>query len=86
MADLKKMTDWAKLEGMIDAAPLGKKSADIDQARMLEHLQGRVKGQDEVLQDVARLIRLNWLKQERARPISCLLFLGPTGTGKTELA
>lgn len=86
MADLKKMTDWAKLEGMIEAAPLGKKSADIDQARMLEHLMSRVKGQDEVLQDVARLVRLNWLKQERARPISCLLFLGPTGTGKTELA
>ncbi len=86
MADLKKMTDWSKLEGMIEAAPLDKKSVDIDQVKMLAHLMSRVKGQDEVLQDVVRLIRLNWLKQERTRPICCLLFLGPTGTGKTELA
>jgi ATP-dependent Clp protease ATP-binding subunit ClpA len=86
MADLNKMTDWSKLKEMVAGSELGSKSRTVDEKLLLEHLQSRVKGQDHIVTDVARLIRLSWEKQERTRPICSLLLLGPTGTGKTELA
>ncbi len=86
MSDLRKMTDWDKLKGILSESPLDKKSSDIDEGKLLEHLMSRVKGQDEILKDVAKLIRLSWKKEHRTHPICNLLFLGPTGTGKTELA
>ena len=86
MSDLKKMTDWQKLQSILNQSPLDKKSSDIDEQQLLAHLMSRVKGQDEVLKDVAKLIRLSWKKEHRSHPICSLLFLGPTGTGKTELA
>ena len=54
--------------------------------RAARHLRSRVKGQDPILQDVAKLIRLQAAKQQKDKPIANLIFLGPTGTGKTELA
>ena len=87
MSDLEKMTDWQKLKGLLNEGEFGAdKSASISEAGLLEHLLGRVKGQDEILSDVAKTIRLSWMKKERSRPIASLLFLGQTGTGKTELA
>ncbi|HNT97649.1 MAG TPA: AAA family ATPase [Elusimicrobiales bacterium] len=86
MTDLNKMTDWSKLKEMVAGSELGSKSRTVDEKLLLEHLQSRVKGQDHIVTDVARLIRLSWEKQERTRPICSLLLLGPTGTGKTELA
>lgn len=86
MSELNKMTDWDKLRGMIEGADLASKSKTVDESQLLAHLTSRVKGQDEILKDVAKLIRLSWQKQERQRPICSLLLLGPTGTGKTELA
>jgi ATP-dependent Clp protease ATP-binding subunit ClpA len=83
---LKKMTDWEKLQGILKESPLDKKTNDISEGALLEHLMGRVKGQDDILKDVAKTIRLSWLKEKRTAPICSLLFLGPTGTGKTELA
>ena len=58
----------------------------IDEAALVAHLGSRVKGQDAVLKDVAKLIRLQTAKKQKDKPIASLLFLGPTGTGKTELA
>jgi ATP-dependent Clp protease ATP-binding subunit ClpC len=51
-------------------------------------LQQRVVGQPEAIQAVARRLRLNKgpLKESFDRPDGVLLFLGPTGVGKTELA
>lgn len=86
MSELNKMTDWDKLRSMIEGADLASKSKTVDESQLLAHLSTRVKGQDEILKDVAKLIRLSWQKQERNRPICSLLLLGPTGTGKTELA
>ncbi len=87
MGDLDKLTDWGKLKGMLDkkqsSATQGR---SVDEAALLAHLRGRVKGQDPILEDVARLIRLQYGRQNAGRPLANLLFLGPTGTGKTELA
>ncbi|MFH1625895.1 MAG: ATP-dependent Clp protease ATP-binding subunit, partial [Pseudomonadota bacterium] len=51
-------------------------------------LSNRVVGQEEAIASVARHLRLNKgpLKENFERPDGVLLFLGPTGVGKTELA
>lgn len=86
MSDLEKMTDWDKLRALVSDSKLDSKSHTVDEDKLLAHLMSRIKGQDEIIRDVARIIRLSWEKQERTRPICSLLLLGPTGTGKTELA
>ncbi|RMG53585.1 MAG: ATP-dependent Clp protease ATP-binding subunit [Acidobacteria bacterium] len=55
---------------------------------MEEALARRVVGQREAIEAVARRLRLNKgpLKENFYRPDGVLLFLGPTGVGKTELA
>ncbi len=83
--DVKKLTDWSKLESLM--AKQGDSDArDIKFDEFVAHCQSRVKGQDAVITDVCKLISLEWYKTERRRPVANLLFLGPTGTGKTELA
>lgn len=51
-------------------------------------LAGRVVGQKEAIKAVAQRLRLNKgpLKESHYKPDGVLLFLGPTGVGKTELA
>jgi len=51
-------------------------------------LGGRVIGQKEAIKSVAQRLRLNKgpLKESHYKPDGVLLFLGPTGVGKTELA
>ncbi|HEY3027110.1 MAG TPA: ATP-dependent Clp protease ATP-binding subunit [Pyrinomonadaceae bacterium] len=51
-------------------------------------LSGRVIGQHEAINAVAQRLRLNKgpLKESHYKPDGVLLFLGPTGVGKTELA
>lgn len=85
MDDLKKLTDWNKLEELMGKQQENQ-GRDIKEEDFIRHCQSRVKGQDEVIRDVCRLITLEWYKGERRRPVANLLFLGPTGTGKTELA
>ncbi|MDI6753150.1 MAG: ATP-dependent Clp protease ATP-binding subunit [Thermodesulfobacteriota bacterium] len=55
---------------------------------MEEDLASRVVGQKEAISALARNLRLNKgpLKDNFERPDGVLLFLGPTGVGKTELA
>src|SRR5580693_3558330 len=86
MSDLHSMTDWERLKQLLENQNDDGSTLSIDESEFLEHLQARVKGQDVILRDVARLIRLQAAKQQKTRPIANLLFLGPTGTGKTELA
>jgi ATP-dependent Clp protease ATP-binding subunit ClpC len=60
-----------------------------DRFKNIEHkLQGRVIGQKNAIEAVARRLVLNKgpLKDGFDRPDGVLLFLGPTGVGKTELA
>ncbi len=52
-----------------------------------EHLQQRVKGQEAAIQAVSNAVRRNKSGlSDEGKPIATLLFLGPTGVGKTELA
>ncbi len=57
-------------------------------AQMEQHLGKRVIGQKEAVTAVAERLRLNKgpLKENHYAPDGVLLFLGPTGVGKTELA
>ncbi|WP_226675610.1 ATP-dependent Clp protease ATP-binding subunit [Mesobacillus jeotgali] len=68
--------------------PVGKLQED-EQARMknlVANLNGKVIGQEEAVQKVAKAIRRSraGLKSKN-RPIGSFLFVGPTGVGKTEL-
>ena len=56
-------------------------------SRLEELLSARVIGQREAVQTVSRTVRRGraGLKDPR-RPVGSLMFLGPTGVGKTELA
>ncbi len=56
--------------------------------KMEEDVGGRVIGQKEAIRAVAQRLRLNKgpLKESHYKPDGVLLFLGPTGVGKTELA
>ncbi len=57
--------------------------ADLEQK-----IRRRIVGQKHAVEAVVRTVRLNMgpLKEQRTRPAGVLLFLGPTGVGKTELA
>ncbi|HEX7259493.1 MAG TPA: AAA family ATPase, partial [Candidatus Saccharimonadia bacterium] len=55
--------------------------------KMEEHLHERVIGQEEAITAVSDAIRMSRAGlSEGSRPIATLMFLGPTGVGKTELA
>lgn len=69
--------------------PVSKMGAsDIERLKGLnDRLAGKVIGQDEAVNAVARAIRRNRAGfDEGSRPIGSFLFVGPTGVGKTELA
>ena len=86
MSDLNNLTDWTALKSMLEQKATEQSSTRVDEQALLAHLGSRVKGQDAILQDVARLVRLQLAKKSSDRPLCNLIFLGPTGTGKTELA
>jgi ATP-dependent Clp protease ATP-binding subunit ClpA len=79
------ITDKETLMQMLELSRKGKARV-IDQDEMQRHLSYRVRGQDHIIKDVCRLIRLQWGKEQRGKPIASLLFVGPPATGKTELA
>jgi ATP-dependent Clp protease ATP-binding subunit ClpA len=84
--DLNDMTDWEELKRLLKREEDRSSDLHVDEAALLRHLHSRVKGQDQILEDIARLIRLQMARKQKSHPICNLLFLGPTGTGKTELA
>lgn len=63
-------------------------ASDIERLKGIgDRLKGKVIGQDEAVDMVARAIRRNRAGfDEGNRPIGSFLFVGPTGVGKTELA
>lgn len=85
MKSLDQLTNVDELRRLLASRRSGQSRA-IDQAEMRSALRERVKGQDQVINDVVGLIKMQWAKEKRKRPIASLMFVGPTGTGKTELA
>ncbi len=63
-------------------------ASDIERLKEMAHrLEGKVIGQDQAVEAVARAIRRNRTGfDDGNRPIGSFLFVGPTGVGKTELA
>lgn len=58
----------------------------IDVNEMIAALKRRVLGQDHVVENIAAFIQVKWAQVTRRTPIACVMFVGPPGTGKTELA
>jgi ATP-dependent Clp protease ATP-binding subunit ClpC len=85
MDDISKMTNWDEVMGGIADIETGA-TTRIDEAELFSHLSARVKGQDAILKDMAKFICIQAAKESRDKPIANLIFLGPTATGKTELA
>lgn len=79
------ITDKDRLLDMLAARRQGNARL-IDEAEMAATIKKRVRGQDHIVDDLSRFIRLQWGKERRGKPIASLLFVGPPATGKTELA
>lgn len=79
------ITDKDRLLDMLAARRQGNARL-IDEVEMSATIKKRVRGQDHIVDDVSRFIRLQWGKERRGKPIASLLFVGPPATGKTELA
>jgi ATP-dependent Clp protease ATP-binding subunit ClpA len=77
------IADAARLPAELVARDVGDRFGDIE-----ERPRQRVVGQSEAIRAVADRLRLNKgpLKDGFSRPDGVLLFVGPTGVGKTELA
>jgi len=82
-------TDIADIVAKWTGIPV-KKLLDTEKAKLLsmeKTLKERVKGQDEAIDLVSRVVRRAKAGISAPdRPIGSFLFLGPTGVGKTELA
>lgn len=85
MAKLENLTNLAQLKALLEAQTAGQ-SRQINVEEMSAALNDRVKGQNHVIDDLCKVVKIQWAKEKRKRPIVNLLFVGPTGTGKTELA
>ncbi len=61
--------------------------SDVDILRSLEdRLKTKIFGQDQAIQTIVKAIKRSKSElDERTKPIASLLFVGPTGTGKTEI-
>jgi ATP-dependent Clp protease ATP-binding subunit ClpC len=85
MKSLSELTNVDELKKRLAQQSSGK-SRVINADEMNAALKGRVKGQDPIIEDVVKMVKIQWAKEKRNRPIANLMFVGPTGTGKTELA
>jgi ATP-dependent Clp protease ATP-binding subunit ClpB len=88
--DTAEKEDLAAVIAEMSGIPLGKiKAQEVEKLKNMEaSLRERVVGQDHALEAVANGIRRArvGLKDNPNEPIGSFLFLGPTATGKTELA
>ena len=83
------VNDVAESVERLTGVPVAQMGAsDIERLKGInERLRGKVIGQNEAVEAVSRAIRRNRAGfDEGNRPIGSFLFVGPTGTGKTELA
>lgn len=92
MKSQKKIVDGdkvAEVVSMMSGIPLQKVSQDENEklASMETQLKGKVVGQDHAIEKISRCIRRNRMGlKDPNKPIGSFIFLGSTGTGKTQLA
>lgn len=91
-AKSKKVIDERVMEEIISkTCNIPKQTIKNDETKVLKNLETVIKkgiyGQDEAIGEVVRCIKLSrsGLKDED-KPIAAMLFVGPTGVGKTEIA
>src|SRR6185369_16435725 len=81
------LTDWKRLQEEMERMRRNTGATrSIDLEEMKAALKERVKGQDHVVDDLCRFVKLMWGKEKRKRPVANVLLVGPPGTGKSELA
>jgi ATP-dependent Clp protease ATP-binding subunit ClpC len=91
MKSQKKIVDGdkvAEVVSMMSGIPLQKVSQDETEklASMEIHLKNRVIGQDHAIEKISRCIRRNRMGlKDPNKPIGSFIFIGNTGTGKTQL-
>jgi len=75
--------------GRVTSIPADRVKNDVN-TKVIElesNIKQRLYGQDQVVDSVLERIYVNYAGiASQRRPVGCFLFLGPTGTGKTELA
>ncbi len=86
MSTVRKLTDWGELERLIDSELGDSDEVKVDETALRAHLLSRVRGQDEIVNDLAKLVSLQFARKSRDKPVCNIMMLGPTGTGKTEMA
>jgi ATP-dependent Clp protease ATP-binding subunit ClpA len=75
--------------GKVANIPADRVKNDVNQKviELESNIKQRLYGQDQVVDQVLERIYVNYAGiASQKRPVGCFLFLGPTGTGKTELA
>jgi ATP-dependent Clp protease ATP-binding subunit ClpA len=75
--------------GKVANIPADRVKNDVNQkvVELESNIKQRLYGQDQVVDQVLERIYVNYAGiASQKRPVGCFLFLGPTGTGKTELA
>jgi len=81
-----------KIESVVaKISKIPKDSISHSEVKTLKNIEKRLKkiifGQDQAIYQVAEAIKMSRAGfRSLTKPISCLLFIGPTGVGKTELA
>lgn len=53
---------------------------------IMKDISGQIIGQENVINDVAKMLRRSVLKKDEYKPVASFLFIGPSGVGKTKMA
>ncbi len=86
MSAIRQLTNWEELQSLIDTQMGDSEEMKVDFESLKNHLLSRVRGQDATAHDLAKLVCLQYARKNRDKPVCNLMLMGPTGTGKTELA
>jgi ATP-dependent Clp protease ATP-binding subunit ClpC len=85
--DIEGITNWEDVaEGLRKRGLDQGTKIEINEEDLRTALKKRVMGQDHVIDQLAKDLRIELAKKTRDKPVANLIFLGPTGTGKSELA
>lgn len=81
----RRLVDMKRLQELIDEQQ-DSESYNVDPSDFADRLRQRVVGQDHVIDDMTDFIWRQSHQVGRRRPVASLLFVGPSGVGKSEMA